>query len=69
VNPRAAQTLGAGVACIVIAIIVGLIGYYGITTGELPAGGFMVIAAAVIGLVGLGCVIGGGVMAGAATKP
>jgi hypothetical protein len=64
-NPKAAQTFRAGVTCIVIAVIIGLIGAYGANMGgfgENMAGSLIIIAAAVIGLVGLGCLIGGGVM-------
>jgi hypothetical protein len=65
VNPKAAQTFGAGVACIVIAVIIGLVGAYGANMSgirENMAASLIIIAAAVIGLVGLGCLIGGGVM-------
>ena len=64
-NPKAAQTFATGVACIVIAVIIGLVGAYGAKMGglgETMASSLIIIAAAVIGLVGLGCLIGGGVM-------
>jgi len=72
VNPKAAQILVAGVACIVIAIIMGFIGLYSISTGAYRetgmAVGYLFIAAGIIILVGVGCLIGGGVIAAASRK-
>jgi hypothetical protein len=67
VNPKAAQILVAGVACIVIAIIMGFIGLYSITTGGMAVG-YLFIAAGIIILVGIGCLIGGVVIAVASRK-
>jgi hypothetical protein len=68
VNPKAAQTLIGGVACIVIGVIMGFIGFYSISTGGGMVGGYLFIAAGIIILVGVGCLIGGGVIAAATRK-
>lgn len=66
-NEKAARSLGRGIACIVVAIIIGFIGAMFSTSGysENAIGGFMLVGAAIIGIIGLGCLISGGVMAAA----